>query len=83
MGGINKIWTDLNDLTVDVQVLSYWENRKSRILDNLNTADSDFETVTNVIHRIAKSLNNREKYSSVYYFVSSSHKCNTIKTLLN
>ena len=67
MSRIVKIWTDLNDLTTDAQVLGYWENRQSRILENLKTANSDFDTVTNIIHRLAKSLNDREKYSAVYY----------------
>jgi hypothetical protein len=62
-----KIWTELNDLTTDVQVMNYWESRQDRILENLKTVDSDFEIVTKIIHRLAKSLNDREKYSSVYY----------------
>jgi len=36
-------------------------------LENLKTANSDFDTITNVIHRIVKSLNDRENYSSVHY----------------
>ena len=67
MSRIDKIWTDLQELTTDAQVLNYWENRQSRILENLKTANSDFDTITNVIHRIVKSLNDRENYSSVHY----------------
>jgi len=57
MSRIEKIWTDLKDLTTDAQVLSYWENRQTRILANLKTANSDFDTVTNIIHRLEKSVN--------------------------
>jgi len=71
MNRIDKIWTDLKDLTTDAQVISYWDNRQTRILETLKTADSNFETATNIIHRIAKSLNDREKYSSVYYLYKS------------
>jgi hypothetical protein len=67
MSRLNKIWTDLNDLTTDTQVLSYWDNRQTRILEALNTADSDFDLATKIFHRITKTLNDREKYSSVYY----------------
>lgn len=74
MNRIDKIWTDLKDLTTDTQVLSYWEHRQSRILESLITANSDFDTVTNIIHRLAKSLNGREKYSSVYYLYKSGYQ---------
>ncbi|QSS96692.1 hypothetical protein [Psychroflexus sp. ALD_RP9] len=67
MNRVDKIWTDLKDLTTDAQVLSYWDNRQIRILEILKTADSNFETAINIIHRLAKSLNDREKYSAVYY----------------
>ena len=74
MSRVEKIWTDLKDLTTDAQVLSYWENQQSRILENLKTADSNFDTVTNIIHRLAKSLNNREKYSAVYYLYKAGYQ---------
>lgn len=61
-------------MTTDVQVLSYWENRQSRILENLKTANSEFDTVTNIIHRLAKSLNDREKYSAVYYLYKAGYQ---------
>lgn len=67
MNRLNKIWTDLNNLTTDVQVLGYWENRQARIIDALKSTDSNFETSIEVIHRLAKSLNNRERYSVVWY----------------
>lgn len=74
MSRIIKIWTDLEELTTDAQVLSYWENRQFRVLKNLKTADSDFNLVTNVIHRLAKSLNNKEKYSAVYYLYKTGYQ---------
>ncbi|HKK09606.1 MAG TPA: hypothetical protein VJ939_02160, partial [Bacteroidales bacterium] len=67
MSRVSKIWNDLNDLTTNAQVLNYWENRQARILETLKTIDSDFETATKVIHRLTKSLNDREMYSAVYY----------------
>ena len=67
MSRVNKIWTDLNDLTTNAQVLNYWENRQARILETLKMTGSDFETATKIIHRLAKSLNDREMYSAVYY----------------
>jgi hypothetical protein len=67
MSRINNIWNDLNDLTTDAQVLNYWDNRQTRILESMQTSDSEFEIATQVIHRLAKSLNDREKYSAVYY----------------
>jgi hypothetical protein len=74
MSRVEKLWTDLKDLTTDAQVLSYWENRQSRILENLKTANSDFDMVTNVIHRLAKSLNDRGKYSAVYYLYKAGYQ---------
>lgn len=67
MGRINKIWIDLNELTTDAQVLNYWDDRQTRILESLKATDSEFETANKIIYRLAKSLNDREKYSSIYY----------------
>ncbi len=61
-------------MTTDAQVLSYWENRQSRILENLKTVTSDYDRVTNIIHRLAKSLNEREKYSAVYYLYKAAYQ---------
>ncbi len=71
MSKVDKIWTDLNDLTTEAQVLNYWDLRQTRILETLKTTDSSFETVINIIHRLAKTLNNHEKYSSVYYLYNA------------
>ncbi len=76
MNIIEKIWMDLQSLRTDAQVLSYWENQHSRILKNLETANSDFDTVTKIIHRFAKSLNDREKYSSIYYLYKTAYQSN-------
>lgn len=67
MSKADKIWADLNGLTTDAQVLNYWDNRQTIILETLKSTASNSESATNVIHRLAKSLNDREKYSSVYY----------------
>ncbi len=67
MPRLNKIWTELHTLKTDAQVLSYWEHGQFRILEHLKTANSDIEIATKIIHRLAKTLNNKEKYSSVYY----------------
>lgn len=74
MSKIDKIWTDLKDLTSDAQVLSYWETRQSRILETLKTSDSNFDTVTKIIQRLAKSLNDREKHSAVYYLYKAGYQ---------
>lgn len=74
MSGILKIWTDLSAMTTDAEVLGYWENRQSRVLENLNTANSDFETVVKIIYRLVKSLNNQEKYSSIYYLYQAGYQ---------
>ncbi len=74
MSRVEKIWTDLKDLTTDAQVLSYWDNRQSRILETLKTADSNFDTVSNILQRLAKSLNDREKYSAVYYLYKAGYQ---------
>ena len=73
MSRINNIWIDLKDLTTDAQVLSYWDKRQSRILENLKTTDSEFETAVKIILRLAKSLNDREKYSSIYYLYKTGY----------
>lgn len=67
MNRLDKILAELSDLTTDIKVLNYWENRHERVLEVLKTAESNFETATKIIHRLAKSLNDREKYSAVYY----------------
>ena len=36
-------------------------------MDALKSTDSNFETSIEVIHRLAKSFNNRERYSAVWY----------------
>ncbi len=74
MNRVDKIWTDLKDLTTDAQVLGYWDNRQTRILETLKTTDSNFETATNILHRLAKSLNDREKYSAVYYLYKAGYQ---------
>ncbi len=61
-------------MTTDEEVLGYWENRQSRVLDNLKTANSDFETMVKIMLRIAKSLNNHEKYSSMYYLYQAGYQ---------
>lgn len=71
MSRINKIWNDLSDLATDAQVLNYWDNRQTRIFEALKTSDSDFEIAIQIIHRLAKSLNDREKYSAVYYLYTT------------
>ena len=74
MNRVDKIWTDLKDLTTDAQVLNYWDNRQTRILETLKTTDSNFEMATNILHRLAKALNDREKYSAVYYLYKSGYQ---------
>ena len=73
MNRINEIWATLNGLTSDVQVMNYWESRQHRILEILRTADSDFEIATKIIHKLAKSLNEKEKYSSVYFLYQAGY----------
>jgi hypothetical protein len=68
MNRVDKIWTDLKELTTNTQVLSYWDKRQTRIVESLNnTLGSNFETATKIIHRLAKSLNDKERYSDIYY----------------
>lgn len=67
MNRISKIWTDLSSSTNDAEVLSYWDRRQSRILEALKDVDSNFDIANKIIHRLAKTLNDKEKYSSVYY----------------
>jgi hypothetical protein len=74
MSKIDKIWSDLKEFSSDTQVLSYWEKRKSRILENINSANSDLGSVTAIIYQLAKSLNNKEKYSAVYYLYKSGYQ---------
>ena len=73
MGKINKIEIDLNNLKTDVQVSNYWESNYDKILKGLNTIDSNFETITTIFHKLAKSLNNREKYSSIHYLYKTGY----------
>jgi hypothetical protein len=53
-----KIWTDLNEMAVDTEVIGYWEQKQSRILERLITTNSEFETG---IQSIAKLFNGQEK----------------------
>lgn len=61
-------------MKTDNQVLSYWENRQTIILENLKTAKSDFEIVIKIIHRLAKTLNDKEKYSSIFYLYKAGYQ---------
>lgn len=74
MSKVIKIWTDLSVLTTDAEVLGYWENRQARVLESLKTANSEFETVVKIMYRLAKSLNNQEKYSSIYYLYQAGYQ---------
>jgi hypothetical protein len=74
MSRIIKIWTDLEELTTDAQVLNYWDKRQSRILKDLEVANTDFDTITNIIHRLAKSLNHKEKYSTTFYLYKAGYE---------
>jgi hypothetical protein len=74
MSRIIKIWTDLEELTTDAQVLNYWDKRQSRILKDLEVANTDFDTITNIIHRLAKSLNHKEKYSATFYLYKAGYE---------
>ncbi len=73
MSRLHSLWADVQGLTTDVQVLGYWERRQSSILDRLKTAQSDFEIATQIIHRLAKSLNEKEQYAAVYYLYLSGY----------
>jgi len=74
MNRIDNIWNDLKSFTSEAQVLHYWDNRQSRILETLKITDSNFETVINVIHHLTKSLNDKEKYSAVYYLYKTGYQ---------
>jgi hypothetical protein len=74
MNKITKIKNDLRELKTDSEVLGYWDNRSERILDCLKNLDSDFEDALEIIHRLAKSLNSREKYSAVYYLYTAGYQ---------
>lgn len=74
MTRIQNTWADLNDLKSDAQVIGYWDERHSRILECLAAIDSDFEIATKVMHRLAKALNNQEKYSFVFYLFKAGYQ---------
>jgi hypothetical protein len=71
MNKVTKIWTDLDDLKTDVQVSNYWEANHPQIIKQLKVADTDFDVIIKILYSISKSLNNREKYSSIYYLHQS------------
>ena len=71
MNKVTKIWTDLDGLKTDAQVSNYWEVNHLQIIKHLKVADSDFDVITKILHKISKSLNKREKYSSIYYLYQS------------
>lgn len=71
MNKVTKIWTDLDDLKTDTQVSNYWEVNHSKIIKYLKVADSDLDVIIKILYKITKSLNNREKYSSIYYLYQS------------
>ncbi|MFT6972149.1 MAG: hypothetical protein ACJAXX_002727 [Roseivirga sp.] len=58
MKSVEKIWTDLNEMVIDTEVIGYWEQKQSRILERLITTNSEFEIG---IQSIAKLLNGQEK----------------------
>lgn len=69
MSSLEKTWNDLKERVTDNQVIDYWEDRNSKIIENLKKADPNdkLDIAISIIHRIAKSLNDKEKYSSVWY----------------
>lgn len=71
MNKVTKIWTDLDNLKTDVQVSNYWEANHPQIIKHLKVADTDFNVIIKILYSISKSLNNREKYSSIYYLYQS------------
>ncbi|ANQ49755.1 hypothetical protein MY04_2383 [Flammeovirga sp. MY04] len=67
MSKLKKVKADLQSLKTDAQIVNYWEHNHSRVLERINNSESDWEVATDVIYQFAKSLNDREQYSAVYY----------------
>ncbi len=86
MNRLDNIWNDLQDKKTDIQVLNFWEERQKRILESLETVESNKKAP--IIYKLVKALNETERYSSVYYlytngYLSFEDKLNGNKELLN
>jgi hypothetical protein len=69
MSSLEKTWSDLQERLTDNQVIDYWDDRNSNIIENIKKIEPNdkLDIKISIIHRIAKSLNDKEKYSSVWY----------------
>jgi len=73
MSRLSKILNDINDLNTENEVLSYWENRQERLLDAIRIAETDIDLATKIMYLIAKCLNDKEKYSSIYFLYKTGY----------
>ncbi|TNE79945.1 MAG: hypothetical protein EP332_09320 [Bacteroidetes bacterium] len=73
MSQIDTLANQVRELNQDNQVIGYWENRQARILSTLQACNSDFDLAVYVLYRLAHSLNNKEKYSAVFYLYKSGY----------
>lgn len=67
MNRLEKISRDLKKLTSDAQIVGYWDRRQALILSHLNGENVNPAIALKVLYSLALSLNNKEKYSSIYH----------------
>lgn len=67
MSNLKYYRDELQQLETANQVIGYWERKQDKLLRALKSGAVDPESAGKIIHVLAKSLNEREKYASVYY----------------
>lgn len=74
MNKLDQLWQEISVLETDNQVIGFWENRQARITKHLLRENTDFTSAILIIHRFAKALNRREKYSSIYFLYNTAYE---------
>lgn len=65
-----RIWNDLEKIQSSAQLVHYWEERQKRILESLQ---KPAEPAAAIIAKLAKALNDKEKYASVFYLFKAGY----------
>lgn len=67
MSRLHGIATNLQNYSSENEISDYWELNNSRIIEGLSNVKDEVFLATQIMHLLARSLNKKEKYHSVYH----------------
>lgn len=71
MARLGSIWRDLQEKETDAEVFNYWQKRRDRILKELPGGDPEIGAL--LIKDLARAMNEKGAYASVYDLYSSAY----------